>query len=381
MTSLTAYSGADIFDGRRLRRNQTLLVSNGAFHGIVDTPPKSADLVNLSGGTIAPGFVDIQVNGGGGIMLNDDPGVASMRIIAKAHATRGTTVLLPTLITDTFEKTKMAINACLHAISENTTGIGGLHLEGPHLSVARKGAHDPHLIRPMDDKDLALLIDAAKRLPALVLTIAPENATEDQVAALVKAGATVSLGHTDTDYETCQRYAAAGATMVTHLFNAMSQFQSRAPGVVGAALNNPDLAAGLIADGIHVHTESIRLAMQAKQGKDQIFLVTDSMAPAGTDLTSFLLEGRTIQIKDGKLTLEDGTLAGAYLDFEKAIKVMVNQVGIPLEHALAMATLLPAQKVGIAKHHGTLNVGNPADFVHLDSSLTLQNTWLSGKPV
>ncbi len=381
MTNITAYLGADIFDGRCLHHNQTLLVSNGAFHGIVDAPPKSANQVKLSGGTIAPGFVDVQVNGGGGIMLNDDPGVASMRTIAKAHATRGTTVLLPTLITDTFDKTKMAINACLQAISENTTGIGGLHLEGPHLSIARKGAHDPRLIRPMDDNDLALLINAAKNLPALIVTIAPENVTEEQVIQLANAGATVSLGHTDADYETCQRYSKAGATMVTHLFNAMSQFQSRAPGVVGAALNNPDLAAGLIADGIHVHTESIRLAMQAKQGKDQIFLVTDSMAPAGTDMTSFTLEGRTIQIKNGRLTLEDGTLAGAYLDFEKAVKVMVNQVGIPPEQALAMATLLPAQKVGIAENHGTLNVGNRANFVHLDDRLTLQNTWLSGKPV
>lgn len=375
MTKITAYSGANIFDGTKVLNDHFLLVKAGQFLGIESALPPDANEICLVGGTIAPGFVDLQVNGGGGVMLNDDPSVEALHKIADAHATLGTTVLLPTLITDTYEKTRAVISACQQAISQNISGIGGLHLEGPHLSVARKGAHDAALIRPMQDADLSMLVEAAQTLPALIVTIAPENVTPDQVAALSKAGAIVSLGHTDADYETCQTYCDAGATMVTHLFNAMSQFQSRAPGVVGAALNLGGLCAGLIADGIHAHPDSIRLAMRAKQPDGGIFLVTDSMALAGTNKTSFMLEGREIRVKDGRLTLSDGTLAGAYLDFSTALKVMVNQVGIPLEHALAMATSIPAKNGGLGAKHGHMKAGGPANFVHLDDNLTLRTIW------
>ena len=230
----------------------------------------------------------------------------------------------------TVDKSQAAIAAVEDAMRAGVPGIVGLHLEGPHLSIPRKGAHDPALIRPMEPADLETLLQAAGSLPFLKVTIAPENTTEGQVAALTEAGVLVSLGHSDADYETCRRYIAAGARCVTHLFNAMSQLGNREPGLVGAALASGDTSAGLIADTVHVHPETIRAAWTAKRGPGRIFLVSDAMAVAGSDATEFHLGGRLIKRKDGVLTLADGTLAGADLDLLTAMRVMVEEVGVEL---------------------------------------------------
>ena len=301
---------------------------------------------------------------------------AGIAAICAAHARLGTLGLLPTLITDTPEVTRAAVEAGVAAAAEGVPGFLGLHLEGPHLDPRRKGAHDPRLIRPMAEADLALLVDAARRLPALMVTVAPESATPQQIAALAGAGAIVSLGHSDAGCEAATAAFAAGARVVTHLFNAMSQLGNREPGLVGAALDAEAVAAGLIADGIHVAPQSLRAALAAKRGEDAIFLVTDAMAVAGTGLDGFELNGRRIVRRDGRLTLEDGTLAGADIDFPGAIRVLVRE-GVPLGRALRMATVAPARVLG-RDDLGRLAAGGPADFVWLDAGLQLGGVWRGG---
>ena len=366
----TIYHGGSVFDGVALQEGLGLRVEQGGVAAIGPVASLGAgERVDLGGDILAPGFVDLQVNGGGGVMFNDDPSVDTLRRIALAHRGLGATAILPTLITDTREKTVAAIAAAKAAIAAGVPGIAGLHLEGPHLSVARKGAHDAALIRPMEEADLAALIAAAQDLPALMLTLAPENATTDQVRALVAAGAVVSLGHTDAGFATCLRYAEAGARCATHLFNAMSQLGNREPGLVGAVLACGDLSAGLIADAIHVHPEAMRAAWAAKRGPGQIFLVSDAMAPAGTDQTAFELEGRQICRVDGRLTLADGTLAGADLDLITALRVLHHQVGVPLEQALAAATRVPAELMGLAGL-GRLCPGVSSPLIRISADLS-----------
>jgi len=380
--TLTAYTGADVFDGHIRHRNSALLVDGDRIGGIVleGDIPANADIHPMPGGTIAPGFVDLQVNGGGGVLFNDAQWVDTLRTIAQAHARCGTTSLLPTLITDTPEHVRAAIDAVEQAIAANVPGIIGLHIEGPHLSVARKGAHNPELIRRMEPADLDLLLDAVKRLPALLVTVAPENVTPDQIKTLTEAGVLVSLGHTDAPYDDCKTAAAHGATCATHLFNAMSQFTGREPGLVGAALDTPTLHAGLIADGIHVCAASIRTALAAKQGPAAVFLVTDAMSTVGSDITEFTLDGRTIYRRDGRLTLEDGTLAGADLDMPTALRFITTEVGLSQDEALKMATSRPAKMLHNV-HVGQLVADGAADFVHLDDDLYLTAVWQNGAPV
>lgn len=374
---LNAYVGAEVFDGHTRHTHSALLIKGGRVAGIVrDSDVPSDYTVNkLDGGLITAGFVDLQVNGGGGEMLNNTPTVDSIRAICDAHLKFGTTSLLPTLITDTKEQTNAAISAAKEAIAQGLDGVIGLHLEGPHLSTARKGAHDPALIRMMEDEDCDQLCALARELPSLLLTVAPESVTQAQITDLSDAGATVSLGHTNADYQTAIAAEAAGATCVTHLFNAMSQLGNRAPGVVGAALDSDELFAGLIADGIHVDPAVIRIAIRAKQGKGRLFLVTDAMAPLGTDMKEFTLDGRKILRANGRLTLPNGTLAGADHDMMSAVRFMVNDIGIDVDEALRMASLYPAKLLKRDKEIGSLVSGAYADFMHLNKQLRITNVW------
>ncbi|MCK0097393.1 N-acetylglucosamine-6-phosphate deacetylase [Yoonia sp. F2084L] len=362
-----ALIGAAIFDGKVLHQGRTLLLDGPDFVDIVadDILPPDYPAEAVDGGIIMPGFVDLQVNGGGGVMFNDATNVAGLTKIAAALVATGTRAFLPTLITDTPERTRAAIDAVESAIAQGVPGVIGLHLEGPHLSVARKGAHDPSLIRPMTDEDEALLLDAARRLPNVLVTVAPESVTPEQIGRLSDAGLIVSLGHSDCSFEDAQTAFAAGARCVTHLFNAMSQMSNRAPGLVGAALDTPGIAAGLIADDIHVHASMMRIALAAKQHPGKIFLVTDAMATAGSEITQFTLNGRTVLRRDGRLTLEDGTLAGADLNFSQAISVLVDKVGVAPETALAMATQFPADCLKQPGAAGAFVTGHPANAIRL----------------
>lgn len=383
-SGLTALTGAAIFDGTALRSGHSLLVRDArTVEAIVpDTArPGDAERIDLGGGILAPGFVDLQVNGGGGVMLGDAPGVETLRTIAAAHARLGATAILPTLITDTPARTAAAIAATEAAIAAGVPGLLGLHLEGPHLCVARKGAHDAALIRPMNDADLDLLRDAAARLPALKVTLAPEAVTPAQIAALDGCGILVSLGHTDAGFDTCIAAAEAGARCVTHLFNAMSQMTARAPGLVGAALHDGRLSAGLIADGIHLHPAPLAAALRAKTGPGRVFLVSDAMATAGSDIANFRLGGREIRRSGDRLTLTDGTLAGAHLELATALRTLTDAAGLPRAEALAMATSIPATLIGAPPGTGTLSPGAPFTAVHLSDRLHLSAIWQGGVPL
>jgi N-acetylglucosamine-6-phosphate deacetylase len=383
MTDRFAIAGARIFDGQAWHEDSALIVRDGSVERIAPRGglPAGISLIELDGGILAAGFIDLQVNGGGGVMLNDGPSLEVIRTICAAHVPFGTTALLPTLITDTPEITEAAIAAGAQAALQKVPGFLGLHLEGPHLSKARKGAHDPALIRPMTDEDETRLIAAREKMPVLLTTVAPESVDERRVAGLAGAGVIVSLGHSDTSYGTAQAMAAAGATMVTHLFNAMSQIGNREPGLAGATIDTGTLSAGLIADGIHVDPATIGIALRAKQGPARIFLVTDAMATIGTDMKSFTLNGRLIRRENGRLTLEDGTLAGADLDMISAVRFMHETIGLALDEALRMASLYPAQGVGQAVRLGHLGEGAAASIVHLSDALDVEGVWIEGEKV
>lgn len=380
MSTTKAFLGARIFDGQAWHEGKALVIQASRITGIMAPTevPGDAERLDVGGALLVPGFIDLQVNGGGGVMVNDEQSVEALSRICAAHAKFGTTALLPTLITDRVEVTEAAIAAGRAARLAGVPGFLGLHLEGPHLSVARKGAHDPALIRPMNDADLQRLLDAAPGFDVFMTTVAPENVSADQVAKLAEAGILVSIGHTDSTCETVRSYAARGARAVTHLFNAMSQLGNREPGVVGAALADGRLSAGLIADGFHVDPVTMAVALAAKTGPGQIFLVTDAMSTIGTDMTGFTLNGREIRRENGKLTLSDGTLAGADIDMLASIRFVHEKLDLSLDESIRMASLYPAQAARVQNRKGSLAAGYDADFVLLSPDLDMVSTWIAG---
>ena len=359
-----------VFDGFDWHCDAALAHENGRITGLI---PGGVPEVEL----IVPGLVDLQVNGGGGVQFNNRPDAGGSASICAAHRTLGTTSILVTLITDGPEVTRAALAAVAEARAAGQAGLAGVHLEGPHLDPARPGTHDPALIRPMEEADLACILDAVETCGPLLVTLAPEAVTLDQVARLVRGGVRVSLGHSDCDAETARAYMAAGAGMTTHLFNAMSQMSHRAPGLVGASLESGAVSCGLIADGHHVSDTAMRVALRAKRGPGHIFLVSDSMAVAGSDLDAFTLNGRTIRRAGGRLTLEDGTLAGADISLLEALRYCTDRPDLPLGEAIRMATLYPSEAMGLADR-GRLTPGARADFLVLDGALELKSTWVGG---
>ena len=377
---MQAIAAPRLFDGTRWHDRAAVLVEAGRITAVVaqaDLPAGVA--VERVEGALAPGFVDAQVNGGGGVLLNDAPTPAAMQAIAAAHRAYGTTALLPTLITDTPAAVTAAIAA---AVAGCGGAVAGLHLEGPHLAPARKGTHLASLMRPMSAADLDELCAAARMLPALLLTVAAEQVTPAQVRALVAAGATVSLGHTDCTVGQAAALFAAGATGVTHLFNAMSPLGHRAPGLVGAALEAPGVWAGIIADGCHVDPAALRIALRAKRGPGRLFLVTDAMSLVGSDGDSLMLNDRSIHRHRvpgavSRLTLADGTLAGSDLDMATAVRFAVQHLEVALDEALRMASLYPATFLRLPDR-GRIAPGCRADMLALDDALQVARVWVGG---
>ena len=330
---------------------------------------------DLQGRILAPGFIDCQVNGGGGVLFNDVPTVETIERIARAHRRFGTTGLMPTLISDDAEVMYRAVRAVSDAIVQRMPGVVGIHLEGPFLAQQRKGIHDSTKFRTPDAADIALI--AAKSGGTTLVTVAPEEVSVDIVRDLSARGVIVAAGHTGATYEQIRRSLDAGLRGFTHLFNAMSPLQSREPGVVGAALEDRDSWCGIIVDGHHVHPAALRVALAAKP-RGKIFLVTDAMPPVGADQPTFRLNGETITCRDGMCTNSSGTLAGSALDMSLAVRNAVRMLGVDAAEALRMASQYPAEFLGIDKLVGKIMRGLRADLVILNDELVAAGTWIAG---
>lgn len=329
---------------------------------------------DLDGNWLLPGFVDVQVNGGGGALLNADPSVETIRRIAAAHRRFGTTALLPTLISDDTRMIARAIDAVRDAIASGVPGVVGIHIEGPCLNEVRKGTHDAAKFRSLDDDDIALLSSLGNGVT--VVTLAPEMTTPETIAALVARGVRVSAGHTNATH--CQMLAAmdAGLSGVTHLFNAMSPLANREPGVVGAALSDPRSWCGVIADGHHVDPVVLRLALRCKR-HDRFLLVTDAMPPVGSDQDHFMLQGRRIEVRDGRCVDANGVISGSALDMATAVRNAVDLLGLDPYEAVNMASLYPAQFLGLDAI-GRIAPGTRADLVLADARFEVRATWIGG---
>jgi N-acetylglucosamine-6-phosphate deacetylase len=375
---MTALVGARIFDGERFLDDHAVVVEGARIAGVAPYAerPRDSGEVDLGGGLLAPGFIDVQVNGGGGALMNDGPSADVVARIAVSHRRYGTVGLMPTLVTDTPEKMRTAIAAVRDA-RRRFPSVLGIHLEGPFLDPARKGAHDANYIREIEPSDIEMI--AGADCGAVMLTLAPNRVRAEIIRTLTARGVLVSLGHSEAAYEEAQAGLAAGARAFTHLFNAMSPFQGRRPGMVGAALDSKEAFVGIIADGHHVHPVSLRIAFAAKP-HDRIMLITDAMPPAAGGPDSFLLQGRRVARIDGCLRLDDGTIAGSVLTMDEALRFCVRTVGVTLAQALAMASRAPAAFLRRDRDLGRIAPGYLASLVHLDDELRVRETWVEGEP-
>lgn len=326
---------------------------------------------------IAPGFVDLQINGAGDRQFNDDPTVETLRVMAEAARKGGTAHILPTFITAVGQDYRHAIAAVQAAMAQGVPGILGLHLEGPFLSPHRPGIHPPDAIRPIRTDDVDLITQAAQTMPVL-LTLAPEMVPDATLARLVAAGVTVFAGHSEATADQIASAEALGLRGATHLFNAMGQMTARAPGVVGAVMASDRLFAGVIADGHHVDWRSLKVACRAMPGR--LFLVTDAMLTLAGRRDSFAIGARQIALRDGRLQDAQGTLAGAHLDMVGALRNLVAQCAIPLAQAIEMASGIPARAIGCHPKLGQITPGGPVSLTLLSDDLVAQATLVENAP-
>ncbi|MGB8486938.1 MAG: N-acetylglucosamine-6-phosphate deacetylase [Xanthobacteraceae bacterium] len=372
----TAIAASHVFDGVALHRDTAVLIDGTSITALLpraDVPANAQVRALPDGLWLAPGFIDTQVNGGGGVLLNDDPTPEGISAIVAAHRKFGTTALLPTLITDLPETCSRAIRAADEAAA-SMPGVLGIHLEGPFLSPERPGVHDPRRLRRPGDDDLAII--TAKRRGVTLVTLAPEQVPNGFIAALAAAGVRVALGHSMATYAQTRSAMADGLTGFTHLFNAMRPLASREPGPITAALEDPAAWFGMIVDGIHVDPAVLRLALR---GLAQPMLVTDAMPPVGGGGSAFRLYGDEITVRDGRCFRRDGTLAGSMLDMASAVRNCVDLLGVPLTDALRFASSNPANFLGLGHTLGRLAPGCRADLVAFDpTTIEVASTWVAG---
>lgn len=363
-------SVARLFDGENWLDNIELVIDGGVISQI---KPAANPVLK---GTLVPGFVDLQVNGGGGVLFNTAPTLETLLRMMHAHSQFGTTAMLPTLITDDLSVMQQSADVIATAIAQGIPGIIGVHFEGPHLAVPKKGVHPQQHIRTLSDAELALYL--REDLGIRLLTVAPENVTPLQIRRLTDAGVIVWLGHSNADAATVQQALAAGACGFTHLYNAMSPLTSREPGMVGVALTDANSWCGLILDGLHMHPLAAKLALLAKP-KGKAIIVTDAMSPVGTQDTEFAFFSGKVTRDGNKLTNEAGSLAGSVLDMAAAVRYAITELAVSAEEAIRMASLYPAQALAIANRHGRLLPGYAADAVLLDDNWLVQDCWINGK--
>ena len=374
---LSAFRNGRLLTESGVEPDRTLLVRDGRIDAIVGARDAAgADrVIDLEGQLLAPGFIDAQVNGGGGVLFNDEPTVDTIAAIARAHRPFGTTGFLPTLISDDLDVVAQGIEAVRQAIENAIPGVLGIHIEGPFLNEKQRGVHDASKLRELDGEAAKLL--ARPHGGVTMVTLAPERTTPRFIRQLSDAGVIVSAGHTNATYDELQPALAAGLRGFTHLFNAMSQLGNREPGAVGAALAHESSWCGLIVDGHHVHPEVVKLALRAKR-HDRFMLVSDAMPSVGASMKSFVLNGRPITVTEDKLLDENGRLAGADLDMARAVRNAVSMLGLPLDDALRMASENPADFLAL-RDVGRIAPGQRANLVLLDADCRVLKTWIDGK--
>ncbi|KAA9132800.1 N-acetylglucosamine-6-phosphate deacetylase [Marinihelvus fidelis] len=375
----TALVNGRVFDGDTTLEDATVVVDDGVIAEVraaSDGATAADKTIDLHGRWLAPGLIDIQVNGGGGRLLNDDPSVDTIRTMGAAHRRFGTTGFLPTLISDSADVMCRALTAVRQATAEGVPGVLGIHVEGPFLDPGHRGIHDDRHFRPISDEDIELLTPRGDEV--VLLTIAPERYGPTMVRRMVDAGIRVYGGHSGATFEQAREALDAGLSGFTHLFNAMTPFTSRAPGMVGAALQDPNSYVGLIADGHHVHPASVAVAHAAK-ARDRMLLVTDAMSTIGAEGDSFEWNGETIHVADGALRLADGRLAGSHLDMISAVRNMARFTGIDRTAALRMAATVPAMALGRDHELGYIRPGYRASLVELDDDFSVVGSWIDGQ--
>ena len=353
----------------------SLIINEGQIIDITTTPPKDIPTIDVNGDMILPGFIDLQVNGGGGVLFNDNPTIETIRTIAKAHRKYGTTGFMPTLISDNKDKMRMAINAVMEAIDSGMTEVLGIHLEGPFLNPDKKGVHNSDYFCQLTDDDIALL--SSLKNGKTLITLAPEKTTPCLIKKLAKKGVIISAGHSMASYDETKRAIKAGLSGFTHLFNAMRPIHHREPGLITAALLDARCYSGIIADGHHVHEAIIKLALKTITPK-RMFLVTDAMPIVGSDKCSFMLGDEQIIFKNSKCQTMDGRLAGSALNMLKAVENCHKIIGVDLHIAVQMASIIPAKFINMAHHLGQIKIGYTANLIRVSEDLTIKNTCVAG---
>lgn len=379
MSLLTVLHDATIFTGEAFVEGHALLVRDGKILDIVSRNkiPADAEKISCADRILAPGYIDAQVNGGGNVLFNNEPTAETCLAIAKAHRRRGTTRLLPTCISDRFEVTQKAV-AAMRAARQKDKGILGIHIEGPHLGVGRRGVHKAKHLRALSAEDMRLY--RRENGEVMLITAAPECVALDEIKSLRAQGVIISIGHTQATAAQTRAALAAGATGFTHLFNGMDGLSARGQEPAVVALDDRNSWCGIIADGHHVSAEMIRLALRAKPGR--IFLVSDAMPPAASDDPQpFELYGETIHAEQGRCMNGEGKLAGAALALDEAVRNCVKKFGIEPDEALRMASSYPAAFLGLNASLGKLLPGYNADIVALTAEFKVKQTWLMGQPV
>lgn len=366
-----------IFTGEKTIFNRVVVIDGKKIKEIV----KSEDLDRLypniekkdiNGNLIAPAFIDLQLNGCGGVLLNENVSVNTFKIMNETNIKYGCTLYAPTLITCSDNKIESALQVMEEIEDLESLGVLGLHIEGPYISVEKKGTHREDLIRVLSDE----MIKKISKSKTAIFTLAPEKAKPEHIKMLIEGGVKVSMGHTNATYEEVMEKKPYGITLATHLYNAMSSFNHREPGVIGAIFDSKDLKAGIIVDGFHCHYASVRIAKELLG--ENLYLVTDAASPAGTDMTEFIFEGKRCFCKDGQLRNEEGNLAGSVLTMDQGVRNLVEHVGVSLEEALRMASLYPAKTMNIDDRYGRIVAGYTANLVILDEKIELIDVIVRG---
>lgn len=366
---------AKIYTGQGLVEGKVVLIEGNKIKDILDETPENIEIIDLEGKIIAPGFIDLQLNGCGGVNFNDEISIETFKLMNETNLKTGTISYLPTLITTSDENIEKALELVDKSEDLENVGVLGLHIEGPYISIPKKGIHNPKYIRVMSDEIIAKIAKAGKRVTK-IMTIAPENAKVEHLKVLKDSGIKLAFGHTNATYEEAMEKIEY-FEMVTHLFNAMSPFTSREPGVIGAIFENKNLDCGIIIDGVHCHYKSAKIAKDIL--KEKLFLVTDAVAPVGTNMEYFIFEGNKVLYKDGKCISPDGTLGGSALTMIEGVKNLVEHVGLTLEEALLMASTYPAKAINVDNEYGYIKKGYFADIVVMDEKLNITNMIVKGK--